>query len=89
MYLTSTNEEFNEVIKDVKRRWTQDLLRQTYSLADLMATAAKTCNNIVADGGWTLSDKKGSVGYSKEALMPSFWRCWLKLRSSRKEIWQG
>ena len=25
-YLTSTNEEFNEAIKDVKRRWTQDLL---------------------------------------------------------------
>ena len=55
----------------MKRRWTQDLLSSTYSLTDLMTTASKTYNNIVVDGGWTLSEKKTSVGSiakdSKEA----------------------
>lgn len=55
--LTSMNEELNEVIKDVKRRWTQDLLPNSYSLTDLMATASKTSKNVVADGGWTLAER--------------------------------
>ena len=71
-YLTSTNEEFNEAIKDVKRRWTQDLLPPNFSLMDLMATASKTYNNIFADGGWILSDKKGSVGHSKDSTEANF-----------------
>lgn len=63
MYLTSTNQELNEAIKDVKRRWMQDLLPQTYSLIDLMATVSKTYNNKIADGRWTLSDKEKLGGY--------------------------
>lgn len=43
--------EFNETIKDVKRRWTQDLLDKNYSLTDLISTTSKTYNNIVTDEG--------------------------------------
>ena len=60
--LTITNQEFNEAIKDVKRRWTQYLLPTKYSLTDLTATASKTYNIIVTDGGWDLSDKKNFTG---------------------------
>ena len=49
-YLSSMNSEFNELIKDVKMRWTQDLLLNDYLYTDLMPTASKTFNNIVADG---------------------------------------
>ena len=56
-YLSSKNSEFNETIKAIKRNWTQDLLDKYYSHTDLMSTATKTYNNIVADGGWELADK--------------------------------
>ena len=84
-YLSSTNEEFNEAIKDVKRRWTQDLLPPKYSLTDLMATASKTYNNIVADGGWVLSDKKGSAGNSKDSTEAKF----LALSAQIEELKRG
>ena len=71
-YLTSDNEEFNEAIKDVKRRWTQDLLPQTYALTDLMATASKTYNNIVVDGGWNHSDTKKSASGTKDITEAKF-----------------
>ena len=61
-YFSSKNSEFNETIKDVKRKWTQDLLNKDYSLTDLMSTASKTYNNIVADGGWSLSDSTTKGG---------------------------
>lgn len=51
-YFSSSNVEFNESIKDVKRRWTQDLLNLNHSYLDLISTAAKTYNNIVVDW-WT------------------------------------
>ena len=88
-YLTSTNEEFNEAIKDVKRRWTQDLLPPKYSLTDLMATTSKTYNNIVADGGWVLSDKKSSAGHSKDSTETKTLRCRLKSKSLREKTRQG
>ena len=56
-YLSSKNSEFNETMKAIKRNWTQDLLDKHYSHTDLMSTATKTYNNIVADGGWELVDK--------------------------------
>ena len=61
-YLSSKNSEFNGTIKDAKRKWTQDLLDKDYSLNDLMSTASKTYNNIVADGGWSLSDSTTKGG---------------------------
>ena len=39
-----------------------DLLPTKYSLTGLTATVSQTYNNIVADGGWILSDKNNSAG---------------------------
>ena len=70
-YLSSKNSEFNGTIKDAKRKWTQDLLDKDYSLNDLMSTASKTYNNIVADGGWSLSDSttKGNPDSMEEKFL--------------------
>ena len=59
-YLTPTNDEFNKLIKDVKRKWTQDLLPQSYLLSNLMGAASKTFNNITANGRWILTDKSNN-----------------------------
>ena len=50
-YLSSINSEFNEAIKDVKRRWIHDILDKGYSHTDLMSTASERCNNIVVNEG--------------------------------------
>ena len=55
-YLSSKNSEFNEMMKTVKRNWTHDLIDKDYSHTDLMSTAIKTYNNIMADGGWEIAD---------------------------------
>ena len=80
-YLTFTNQDFNESIKDVKRRWTQYLLPSKYYLMDLMTTALKRYINSVADGGWTLSER-GVL--QRTAQRPSYWHCLHRSKHSRK-----
>ena len=50
-----------------------------------MATASKTYNNIVVDGGWTLSDKKSSAGNSKNSTEAKF----LALSAQIEELKKG
>lgn len=85
-YLATINQEFNEAIKDVKRRWTQDFLSNNYSATDVMVNVSKTYNNIVADIGWTLLGENSSAGNStKIARCPSFWRhCECRSKRSRR-----
>ena len=81
-YLSSTNPEFNEAIKDAKRKWTQDLLKDNYSHTDLMETTTKTNNNIVANRGWELLENTNNPRkkYRLNSMEVISWHRWLRLR---------
>ena len=54
-YLTSTNKEFREAIKDDKRKWVTGKLAKTYTYRDLIANGLLLFNNEVASGSWEFS----------------------------------
>ena len=51
-YLLCGDKEFNEAIKDEKRRWTQGKLGPNYTHRDLMDLGRLTYNNLVSDKSW-------------------------------------
>ena len=51
-YETSTNEEFQESVKEEERKWIQDKLKPDYSFTDLIELGRVTYNNQVESGNW-------------------------------------
>ena len=54
-YLTATNEEFLDTMKDEKRKWTQGKCPANYSHREVMKVATKAYNNIKSAKEWNIA----------------------------------